>query len=100
MAKRQMSAEELMADIEKRLDAIEDTMSFMVHSDQRFKKGQRVQFSAKAERAGITNTKGKVRKGRVVEVGNNFTMRVLMDGYKQPHSYHHAFFDGVGKGAR
>lgn len=91
--------ESIVADIEKRLDDIEDLMSFMVHSDQRFKNGQRVQFSPKAERAGITRTKGGVRKGRVIEAGNNFTMKVLMDGYAKPRSYHHAFFDPV-KGGR
>lgn len=91
------TVESLVAAIEKRLDALEDTLSFMVRSNTRFKKGQRVQFSAKAERAGVTRTKGGVRKGSVVEVGDGFTMKVLMDGYQQPHSYHHAFFEKVGR---
>lgn len=95
MAKK-VTVESLMTEIEKRLDALEDVMSFMVRSNQRFKKGQRVQFSAKADRAGVSRTRGGVRKGRVVEVGDNFRVKVLLDGYKKPHSYHHAFFDRVG----
>lgn len=91
------SIESILADIEKRLNDIEDVMSFMVRSSQRFKKGQRVQFSAKAERAGITRTKGGVRKGRVIEAGDSFLMKVLMDGYRKPHTYHHAFFEPVGR---
>lgn len=95
--KKPETVESLITDIEKRLDAIEDVMSFMVRSNVRFKKGQRVQFSAKADRAGISRrVKGRVRKGRVVEVGDGFTMKVLLDGYKNPRSYHHAFFDKAG----
>lgn len=100
MAKEKLTAEQLVSRIEKRLDSLDDLMSFTVRSNQRFKKGQRVQFSPKADRAGITRTKGGVRKGRVVEVGNNFTMKVLMDGYANPHSYHHAFFDAVRGGRK
>jgi hypothetical protein len=94
--KTEETVESILDDIEKRLDALEDVMSFTVRSNQRFKKGQRVQFSAKADRAGVSRTRGRVRMGRVVEVGDGFTMKVLLDGYKKPHSYHHAFFDRVG----
>lgn len=95
--KRQQDVLSLTAEIEKRLASLEDTISFLVKSNQRFKKGQRVKFSEKAKRSGITRTKGGVQKGRVVKVGDGFTMEVLLDGYKKPHQYHHAFFEGVSK---
>jgi len=82
--------------IEKRLEAVEELMSFMVKASSRFKIGQRVQFSAKADSTQVSaRTKGGVRTGTVIEAGDSFTVKVLLDGYKRPHDYHHAFFERV-----
>lgn len=84
--------------IEKRLDGIEDVMSFMVNASQRFKKGDRVEFNAKADKRLISERrKGGVRTGTVLDVGDGWTMKVLLDGYKHPSSYHHSFFDKAKK---
>lgn len=89
---------EVIDDINERLDRIEELASFSIRSNQRFKKGQRVKFSAKAYRANIANgRKGGVTTGRVVRVGDGFSMDVLLDGYKKPTGYHHSFFDPIGK---
>lgn len=99
--KKEQDVKALLTDIEKKLDSIALLTAFMVPSSARFKKGQRVQFSIAADRAGITNTKGRVRKGRVVKVSNGPSVKVLMDGYKQPHSYNHSFFEPITRrGAR
>ena len=82
--------------IEKRLDAIEDVMSFMIKASQRFKKGNRVEFNARADKSGVSSrTKGRVRTGTVLDVDDGWSVKVLLDGYKRPHSYHHSFFDKV-----
>lgn len=97
MAKKKVeTVETIVAEIKQRLEAIEDVMSFMVRSNQRFRKGQRVQFSARAERRGITRGR-RVHRGRVVEAGNSFVIKVLLDGRKRPQSFHHSFFDPVGR---
>src|SRR4051794_7666246 len=86
----------LIDDIDKRLDAIEDSIWWLIKADQRFHVGQRVKFSARAYAKGIASrTKGKVTRGRVVHVGDLFSIDVLLDGYKQPKSFHHSFFEEV-----
>ena len=83
---------ELISQINERLDSIETLMSFSISAMQRFRVGQRVKFSPAAKRAGVsTRTKRGVQKGRVVGM-DGFTVRVLLDGYKKPHAYHHIFF--------
>lgn len=80
--------------IEKRLDGIEDVMSFMVKASQRFKKGDRVEFNAKADKRLISERrKNSVRTGTVLDVGDGWSVKVLLDGYKNPFSFHHSFFD-------
>lgn len=82
--------------IEERLDGIEDVMSFTVKASQRFKKGDRVEFNAKADKRLISERrKGGVRTGTVIAVDDGWSMKVLLDGYKHPSSYHHSFFDKV-----
>lgn len=84
--------------ITKKLNNLEDLMAFSIRANQRFVKGQRVQFSDAADRSGITHRiKGGVRKGRVVKVSEGFTVTVLLDGYKKPTDYNHSFFENVGR---
>lgn len=80
--------------IEKRLDGIEDVMSFMVKASQRFKKGDRVQFNAKADKRLISERR-KARTGTVVSAGDDWTVEVLLDRYKHPINFHHSFFDKI-----
>lgn len=83
---------ELIADINKRLDNIECLTSWLVKAEHRFRVGQRVEFSAAAERAGLTRQrKGGVRTGKVVGV-SGFTVDVLLDGYKKSRGFQHGFF--------
>lgn len=85
-----------LAKIEERLAGVEDVMSFMVKASQRFKKGDRVEFNAKADKRLISErTKGGVRTGTVMAVDDGWSVKVLLDGYKHPSSYHHSFFDKV-----
>lgn len=85
-----------LAKIEERLAGIEDVMSFMVKASQRFKKGDRVEFNAKADKRLISERrKNGVRTGTVMSVDDGWSMKVLLDGYKHPSSYHHSFFDKV-----
>lgn len=87
-----------LAKIEERLASIEDVMSFMVKASQRFKKGDRVEFNAKADKRLISERrKNGVRTGTVIDVDDGWSMKVLLDGYKHPSSYHHSFFDKVRK---
>jgi hypothetical protein len=87
----------IIAAIEKRLDNIEELSGFAIAACLRFKKGQRVQFSPLADRRRISQgRKGGVRKGTVVRT-RNFTVTVLLDGYKQPRDYFHPFFEKVGR---
>lgn len=92
--KTEPTIEEVIDQIALRLDAMEELMSFMVRSNTRFKKGQRVQFSPKAAKAGLTRGNPD-RRGTVVQVGESFSMKVLLDGYKRPHSFHHSFFNPI-----
>jgi hypothetical protein len=79
--------------INERLDSVEDLVAFMVRAEQRFKPGQRVKFSPMADRKGITKRiKGKVRRGKVVGT-SGFSVSVILDGYKRPHSFLHSFFE-------
>lgn len=85
-----------LAKIEERLAGIEDVMSFMVKASQRFKKGDRVEFNAKADKRLISERrKGGVRTGTVIAVDDGWSMKVLLDDYKHPSSYHHSFFDKI-----
>lgn len=84
----------LIDSIEKRIDGLEEGMFWLIRPDQRFKVGQRVQFSAIADRRMISaRTKGGVRTGKVVKVERAVSIVVLLDGYRTPRSYHHMFFE-------
>lgn len=55
--------------IEKRLDSLEDMTHFLVRANSRFYGGQRVTFSAYADRRGISaRRKRGVRTGTVLQV--------------------------------
>lgn len=87
----------IIEQLEKRLDSIEELAAWAIPAYVRFKKGQRVQFSALADRKLISRrTKGGVRRGTVVK-NDGFSVVVLLDGYKKPRSYFHAFFERIGK---
>lgn len=80
--------------IQQKLKVIEEYSAWQIHADQRFKPGQRVEFSRKAiERIGPG--KLSVTKGRIVEIQDAFGVTVQLDGCKQPGSYHHSFFNPV-----
>jgi hypothetical protein len=95
------SVRNLLDEISDRLDAIEDLAAWLVRANQRFRKGQRVQFSPAAFRKGLVRrVKGGAMKGTVVHVDDGFAVRVLIDGYKHPTDYHHSFFEAVGAKSR
>lgn len=96
--KKEPTKDELVRDIVASMDRIAEMQMWLIRADQRFKKGQRVRFSDRAIRRGLAERrKGKVRTGTVTAVGDLFSMDVLLDGYKTAHSFHHMFFDPVGR---
>lgn len=90
------SVESLIDDINKRLDSLEESTLWLMKANLRFKKRQRVKLSGLALRRNFSLMKG-VRKGTVVEVGDSFSITVLPDGYKKPHTYWHGFWEPVSK---
>lgn len=80
--------------INKRLDSIEELTLWLVKANQRFKKGQRVRLGPMAQRRHL-KLKGGGTKGKVVSVGDSFSVDVLPDGYKKAHSYFHGFWEPV-----
>lgn len=91
--KKRETERELIDGINKSLDNIEFMVGFTIRPRQRFRAGQRVEFSPMAIRKGISRgRKGGVVTGKVVSVSDGFTIDVLLDGYKRPHGYHHMFF--------
>lgn len=90
---------QLLDDINARLDNVEDLMAWLIRAGSRFKKGQRVKFSPAAYRKGVASRrKGGASKGKVVDVDEDgFSVKVLLDGYAKPRSFHHGFFDPASK---
>ena len=82
MADKHPKILKILTDIEKRLDSAEELQMWLMHADLRFQKGQRVQLSEIADRAGL-KLRGGARKGTVVEVGELFSIKVLPDGYSK-----------------
>lgn len=98
--KDKREALQIIADINERLDRVEELLMWTITSEQRFKRGQRVQFNERADRSGVSSrTKRGVRKGRVTHL-NGFSVLVLMDGYKHAKSFHHGFFDPVTRSGK
>lgn len=90
-------AKEQLKKIGERLDSLQDLVAWLVPADHRFRKRQRVKFSAKSERRGVARRRGGViPRGTVVGTAG-FSVNVLLDGYKKPQSFHHSFFDKVGR---
>jgi hypothetical protein len=86
--------------INDRLDNITEMAAWLVDAKQRFRKGQRVQFSAIADRRSISHRrKGCVRRGTVTGF-NSFSVDVLLDGYAKPMGFHHMFFDPIRRSKR
>lgn len=92
-AEKQMEARALLAEIRAKLSIIESHLMWMITAEQRFRIGQRVEFSRRARERGFPKRK-RSEKGFVKAV-NSFSVVVKLDGYKQTHSYHHAFFNSV-----
>ena len=83
-----------LAEIHERLDAIGEHMAWFIRVDQRFSKGQRVEFSQKARRSG--NWRRMVdRKAIVKGIENGFCLVVQIDGFKSVRYFHHSFFNPV-----
>lgn len=81
--------------IQAKLALLEEYAAWTIRGNQRFKIGQRVEFSRKAKEKTISDrTKGGVTRGKVTAI-DGFILKVLLDGYKRPHGYHHSFFNPV-----
>jgi hypothetical protein len=102
MKKAEKSVEQRTAavieDIKAKLTLIEDYMMWLIQADQRFKLGQRVEWSRRARQLGFPHRKC-AEKGGIVKGLDSFSVDVLLDGYRRPHSFHHAFFNPIS-GAR
>jgi hypothetical protein len=67
---------------------------------ERFRPGDRVSWTAKAIRSNIPTKSRREIKGRVTKTdvgvnGATWTVHVLWDGYKRPHSYAGCFITKV-----
>jgi hypothetical protein len=83
----------VLPEIRAGLDAIEDHMIWLIKPDARFSVGQRVEFSRRGRAAGFPSRKASA--SGVVKKLEGFSLVVLLDGYRRPHAYHHAFFNPV-----
>lgn len=98
MSKRVETIGSLIADINDRLNGLEESMMWTIKATDRFKPGQRVEFSPMADRNGLSlRRKGGVRTGVVEQVDSSFTIMVRLDGYTKPISFHHKFFQPSSK---
>ena len=80
--------------IEHRLNLINEYFAWMIHAEQRFNVGQRVEFSRLADDQGISKGRKKgVRTGTVKTIDDSFIIGVQLDGYKRPAGFHHSFFN-------
>ncbi len=69
-------------------------MAWIIESEMRgFVVGQRVEFSRRGRESGIVRRK-RSQRGTIKAV-KSFGITVLLDGYKQPKSFHHSFFNPV-----
>jgi len=84
---------EVIAQIRDKLAMIEGHLAWLIKPAQRFRVGQRVEFSLKAHRAGFP-ARQRSEKG-VVKAIVGFSVVVQLDGQKQRRTYHHAFFNPV-----
>jgi hypothetical protein len=87
------TVESLIAEIKARLTTIEEYMAWLIRADQRFKVGQRVEWSRAGKRAGFPHR--KVAQRGTVRALDSLSIEVLLDGYTRPHSFHHSFFNPV-----
>jgi hypothetical protein len=88
---KRISAE--LAEIRQKLDSIEEHLVWLIKPDQRFAVGRRVEFSRRARKRGFPLRKRATRG--IVKAIDGFSVVVLLDGYRKPSSYHHAFFNPV-----
>lgn len=84
---------EAINSISKKLEIIEEHMAWLIKAGQRFKVGQRVEWSRRGRKAGFP-TRKKATKGTVKEV-TAFSIVVKLDGLKREGQYQHAFFNPV-----
>jgi hypothetical protein len=81
--------------ISEKLKLIEEYTAWQIHANQRFKVGQRVEFSRKAMKGGLGPGKRGVTKGKLIKIADSWIVVVRLDGYKAPRAYHHSFFNPV-----
>jgi len=84
---------EELPEIRSGLDAIESHMAWLIKADQRFARGQRVEWSRAGRKRGYPHR--KIAQQGSVKGMDDFSLVVLLDGYKKPHSFHHSFFNPV-----
>lgn len=79
--------------ISAKLEIIEEHMAWLIRPEERFRVGQRVEWSAKGLKSGFP-TRKKSKKGTVKAI-NSFSIVVKLDGRTRNETYHHAFFNPV-----
>lgn len=87
------TVQSLIAEIKARLETIEEYMAWLIRADQRFKVGQRVEWSRKARRGGYPHR--KVAQRGTVKALDSLSIEVLLDGYTRRHTFHHSHFNPV-----
>jgi predicted trehalose synthase len=87
------TVDKVIAEIHAKLNTIEEHLAFLIRAEDRFRVGQRVEFSRVAHRKHIPTRKRSL-KGVVKKV-HGFSIDVHLDGMKKPRGFHHMFFNPV-----
>lgn len=85
---------ELIAEIHEKLDMVESHLAWLITPSQRFKVGQRIEFSKRALRRNMIPKTRSAARG-VIRGFDGFSVRVMMDDRKHANSYHHVFLNPV-----
>lgn len=87
-----------LKELKKQLTGILELHMWGIRADQRLKKNGRVELSVFGRDRGF-KFKGGTSTATVVGFGGTQSVKVLIDGYKQPKSFHHMFWQPTHKKA-
>jgi hypothetical protein len=91
--KNDENIKEVLSDIRAQLNEIEEHLQWSLFAEQRFRIGDKVEWSRKARRQGFPRR--KVAQRGVIKGMNGFNVVVQLLGTKKSQKFHHAFFNPV-----
>jgi hypothetical protein len=94
MASKKPTIEELVQQINDRIDRLQESMLWLVDARKRFNEGQRVKFNDLAISKGVPNKQKRFgRSGKLVRIVNSWSIEVQLRGYSKPRQFWHGYFD-------